>query len=107
MMFKKLVQKLNIEKKKASAAINPIEVDFDDNKHDFLNKLTKNALNMYEKKCDVKNFTKLVLSDPENTSHNDIVNELFSKGIIDPTDDEKLLELSDNKRFLRDLGLIE
>ncbi len=108
MMFKKLVQKLNIEKEKTQrAAINPIDVDFDDRKNDFLSRLTKNALNMYEKKCDVKNFTKLVLSDPENTSHNDIVNELFSKGIIDPSDDEKLLELSDNTRFLRDLGLID
>ena len=31
----------------------------------------------------------------------------FSKGIIDASDDEKLLELSDNSRFLRDLGLID
>ncbi len=108
MMFKKLVQKLNIDKNKSSStAINPIDVDFDDRKHDFLNKLTKNALNLYEKKCDIKNFTKLALSDPENTSHNDIVNELFSKGVIDPSDDERLLELSDNRRFLKDLGLID
>ena len=108
MMFKKLVQKLNIDKEKSSsAAINPIDVDFDDRKHDFLKKLTKNALNLYEKKCDIKNFTKLALSDPENTSHNEIVNELSNKGVIDPADDEKLLELSDNRRFLRDLGLID
>ena len=108
MMFKKLVQKLNIDKEKSSsAAINPIDVDFDDRKHDFLKKLTKKALNMYERKCDIKNFTKLALSDPENTSHNEIVNELFNKGVIDPADDEKLLELSDNRRFLRDLGLID
>lgn len=108
MMFKKLVQKLKIEREKSSsAAINPIDVDFDGRKHDFLSKMTKNALNLYEKQCDIKNFTKLALSNPENTSHNDIVNELFSKGIIDPADDEKLLELSDNRRFLKDLGLID
>ncbi len=108
MMFEKLVQKLNIEREKTSnAAINPIDVDFDSRKNDFLSKLTKNALNMYERKCDIKNFTKLALSDPENTSHNEIVNELFSKGVIDASDDEKLLELSDNTRFLRDLGLID
>ena len=76
MMFKKLVQKLKIEKEKSSsAAINPIDVDFDGRKHDFLSKMTKNALNLYEKQCDIKNFTKLALSNPENTSHNDIVNE--------------------------------
>lgn len=107
-MFKKLAQKLNIQKKKVSGtSINPIDVDFDSRKSIFLDKLTKNALKLYEKECDIKNFSKLVLSDPENTSHNEIVNELFSKGLIDISDDEKLAELSDNRRFLRDLGLTD
>lgn len=108
MMFKKLAQKLNLEKNRHSnAAINPLEVDFDGRKSVFLNKLTKTAVNMYEKKCDIKNFTKLVLSNPENDSHNKIMDELFSRGVVDPTEDEKLLELSDNTRFLKDLGLID
>lgn len=108
MMFKKLVQKLNIEKQKhTNAAINPLEVDFEGRKSVFLDKLTRTAVNMYEKKCDIKNFSKLVLSDPENNSHNQLVDELFSKGVIDSSDDEKLLELSDNTRFLKDLGLID
>jgi len=107
-MFKKLAQKLNKDRQKlSSAAINPLEVDFDDRKSVFLDKLTRTAVNMYERKCDIKNFSKLVLSDPENDSHNKIMDELFSKGIIDASDDEKLLELSDNSRFLRDLGLID
>ena len=62
---------------------------------------------MYERNCDIKNFSKLVLSNPENDSHNKIMDELFSRGVVDPSDDERLLELSDNSRFLRDLGLIE
>ena len=108
MMFKKLAKKLNKDRQKlSSAAINPLEVDFDDRKSVFLDKLTRTAVNMYERKCDIKNFSKLVLSDPENDSHNKIMDELFSKGIIDASDDEKLLELSDNSRFLRDLGLID
>ena len=108
MMFKKLAQKLNKDRQKlSSAAINPLEVDFDDRKSVFLDKLTRTAVNMYERKCDIKNFSKLVLSDPENDSHNKIMDELFSKGIIDASDDEKLLERSDNSRFLRDLGLID
>lgn len=108
MMFKKLAQKLNKDRQKlSSAAINPLEVDFDDRKSVFLDKLTRTAVNMYERKCDIKNFSKLVISDPENDSHNKIMDELFSKGIIDASDDEKLLELSDNSRFLRDLGLID
>ncbi len=108
MMFKKLAQKLNSEKKKhSSAAINPLEVDFEGRKSVFLDKLTKTAVNMYERKCDVKNFTKLVLSNPENNSHNEIMDELFSKGVVDISDDERLLQLSDNSRFLKDLGLID
>ncbi len=108
MMFKKLAQKLNIEKKKQSSiAINPLDVDFEGRKSVFLDKLTRTAVNMYERKCDIKNFTKLALSDPENNSHNKIMDELFAKGVIDPSEDEKLLELSDNTRFLKDLGLID
>lgn len=108
MMFKKLAQKLNLEKKKQpNGAISPLDVDFEGRKSVFLDKLTKTAVNMYERKCDIKNFTKLALSDPENDSHNKIMDELFAKGIIDPSEDEKLLELSDNTRFLKDLGLID
>lgn len=107
-MFKKLAQKLNIQKSKStSVLINPIDVDFDGRKSVFLGKLTKSAVKLYERECDIKNFSKLVLSDPENTSHNKLVDELFSKGLIDPLEDEKLAELSDNRRFLRDLGLTE
>ena len=62
-MFKKLAQKLNLEKKKhSSAAINPLDVDFEGRKSVFLDKLTRTAVNMYERKCDIKNFTKLALS---------------------------------------------
>ena len=108
MMFKKLAQKLNAEKQKHNnAATNPLEVDFEGKKSVFLDKLTRTAVNMYERKCDIKNFTKLALSDPDNDSHNRLVDELFAKGVTDPTDDEKLLELSDNTRFLRNLGLID
>lgn len=108
MMFKKLAQKLIQERQKRSnAAINPIDVDFDNRKSVFLDKLTRSAVNMYERKCDIKNFTRLVLSNPENNSHDRLMDELFAQGVIDPLEDEKLLELSDNSRFLRDLGLLD
>lgn len=104
MVFKKLAQKLASDRIKYSGlATNPIECD----KSAFLNKLTNDAIGMYERKSDIKKFTKLVLSDPDNETHNNLVNELFASGITDPDTDEKLLELSDNKRFLRDLGLID
>lgn len=109
MMFKELAKKLSADRERHSGfAMNPIEVDFENRQSVFLNKLTRTAVDMYERKSDIKNFTKLALSDPENTSHNKLVDALFTHGIVSVNeDDEKLLELSDNKRFLRDLGLID
>ena len=108
LVFKKLAQKLSDERERlSSVAINPIVVDFDNRKNLFLNKMSENAVKLYEHQSDVKKFTNLVLSDPENKSHNKLVDALFSHGLVSNEDDEKLLELSDNTRFLRDLGLID
>ena len=49
---------------------------------------------------------KLVTSNPENTSHIEMMQERFKNGVVDPFEDEKLAELADNQRFLKDLGLI-
>lgn len=100
MVFRKLAQKLVKERQKqALAASNP----FSDEKRVFLNKMTHSALNLYERKCDIKNFSKLVLSDPENLSHNAIMREQFSNGVKDPFADFE--KLSENEKFWRDLGL--
>ena len=64
-------------------------------------------LYFYEKQCDIKNFTKLVLSDPENTSHNKIVEDLFKSGAKDPLENEKLTQLAENSKLLKDLGLLD
>ena len=107
MIFKKLAQKFNTKQiKLAQGMTNPIDVEFERPKCDFLDNLTKKALKIYERKCDVKNFTQLVLSNPENTSHNDIVNGLIQNGMIDPFEDDKLALLADNDRLLKDLGLL-
>lgn len=108
-LFKQLSEKLSTKGKKVSnqGMIKPIDVNFDISKNEFLDNLTKHAVKLYEKKCDIKNFSKLVLSNPENTSHNELVEELFQKGVSDPLEDEKLEKLADNSRFLRDLGLLE
>ncbi|MBO5434799.1 hypothetical protein J6A31_03120 [bacterium] len=107
-MFDELVSKLNsVKKQKAvQGMVNPISTNFQPAKNDFLDELSKRAVKMFEKNCDIKNFSKLVLSDTENTSHLDIMHELSQKGVIDPFEDEKLAELSDNEKFLKDLGLM-
>jgi len=107
-MFKKLAQKLIEERERRSdVALNPIEVDFENRKSLFLKNLSKTAVDMYERQSDIKKFSKLVLSNPENTSHNKLVDALFSHGIINVEDEERLAKLSDNRKFLKDLGLCE
>ena len=104
-MFKKLVKQLREEKvvNSDNRVTLPIESLKNQAKINFLKNLSKHALNMYERKTDINNFTRLALSDPENTSHNQIVDELF--GGKNPLSDEALFDLSENKRFLDDLGL--
>ena len=63
-------------------------------------------ITLYERKTDITNFTRLALSDPENTSHNKIVDELFGQeGVVDPFSEDALFSLSENEKFLKDLGL--
>lgn len=108
-LFKKLSEKLHNGKKNITAGgmSVPEQLNYGSENNEFLDCLSKKALNLYEKQADIKKFSRLVLSDPENTSHEDIVNGLIDNGVIDPFEDEKLERLADNSRFLRDLGLLD
>ena len=106
-MFKKLAQQLKCNTKiNLTCSANPIADEFLAPKSVFLKNLSKQALDLYERKTDIKNFSKLVLSDPENLSHNEMVEELFEEGVADPFVDDKLEMLANNEKFLRDLGLM-
>ncbi len=112
-MFRKLAQQLKIQNDKndcqkekscipMSSPIGSLEKE---TYKAFLKSMSCQALNLYERKTDIKNFTELALSDPENTSHNDIVENLLKNdGVIDPFDETKYFNLSENERFLKDLG---
>lgn len=108
-MFRKIVSKLNNQKKQKAVQgmINPISANFEPAKNDFLDGLSKRAVEMFERQCDIKNFSKLALSDMDNISHNEIMQEMVNKGVVDPFEDEKLAELANNEKFLKDLGLTE
>ncbi len=107
-MFKKLAEKLRDYNTKSNAA--PATLPFGDAfvtpKNEFLKNMSKKAVELYEKQTDINNFSKLVLSNPENKSHNDMVKKLFDEGVADPFVDEKLANLANNQKFLRDLGLL-
>lgn len=106
-MFKRLAEQLNLKKVENSSfpMSSPAQEFKEYAKKTFLKSMSKHALNLYERKTDINNFTKLVLSDPENTSHNKLVEELLaSEDFVNPYDESALFELSENERFLEDLG---
>ena len=107
-MFKKLAKLLKAANDENSCfpMSSPVNSLKEEAKTAFLKGLSKHALNLYERKTDITNFTKLALSNPENTTHNKIVDDLFRRnGTVDPFSEDALFSLSENEKFLKDLGL--
>ncbi len=67
--------------------------------------ISDEAVNLYQKEQDVKQFNNLAMSDPENMSHEEIVAGLFSKGVLDPLSDNVIEKLSGNQNLFKDLSL--
>ncbi len=107
-MFKKLAKQLKTEPRETNCfpMTSPVYSLKEQTKNSFLKSLSKHALNLYERKTDISNFTRLALSNPENKSHEKIVDQLFGEeGVVDPFAEDALFNLSENDRFLKDLGL--
>lgn len=107
-MFKKIAQQLKVtqDKNMPEHVTLPFGKEFMTEKNYFLKEISKKAVDLYEKQSDIKHFSELVLSNPENTSHNNMVEQLFEEGVVDPFVDEKLADLANNQKFLKDLGLL-
>ena len=97
-MLKKLANKMNNNEKRDCLSSSPFEQLKQNPQRNLLKKLSERALKLYEKKTDIKKFTKLVLSDPEDLSHNKLVEEQKDEYDI-------LFDLTNNEEFLKDLGL--
>jgi hypothetical protein len=67
--------------------------------------VSNEAVNLYQKEQDVKQFNSLAMSNPEDMSHEEIIANLFNSGASDPLSDEMAGKLSGNQRLLDDLGL--
>ena len=109
-MLKKLVKQLKRidDEWWYNNVTSPISYDKNLLKKKILSGLTKHALDLYVKKSDIRKFTNLVLSDPYDTSHVELVDKLFGSGtVVDPFSNEKMDSLIGNSNFLKDLGLEE
>jgi len=96
-----------LKRKNASVVhISPFDKDATAERNTFLKRLSEHALNLYQKKSDIKKFTELATSDPNDLSHNDLVNELAQEDeILRALSDGDLFDLFDNENFLKDLDL--
>lgn len=66
--------------------------------------VSNEAVNLYQKEQEIKQFSTLAMSNPEDLSHEEIIQGLFNKGVIDPLSDEAAESLSVNQRLLDDLS---
>jgi len=100
-MLKKIVGQLNLKssQKCDDFATSPLEEAKQSERKNLLKTLSERALNLYQKRTDIKKFTKLALSNPEDLSHDKIVKEKE----LDEYD--LLFDLTNNEEFLKDLGL--
>ena len=67
--------------------------------------ISANALELYQRDCDVSKFNKIAMSDSEDLSHLDRMNELFSQGVIDVFEDDVLSSLVTNSKLWDDLEI--
>ena len=65
--------------------------------------ISSNALELFQRDCDINKFNKIALSDSDDLSHLDRMNELFSQGVIDVFEDDVLSALSTNQKLWDDL----
>lgn len=67
--------------------------------------ISNEAINLYQRDQDISNFSKLAMSDPQDLSHEEIIANLFDKGVNDPFSDQALQEVAGSQRLLDDLSL--
>lgn len=103
-----LNSQLDKQNEVSKVTTNPIKNPYQNSDKNLLideTSISSQAVKLYQREQDIKNFTKLAMSDPEDMSHENIIDSLFRKGISDPFADEALSGLADNQRLLDDLGL--
>lgn len=67
--------------------------------------ISSNAMELFQRDCDIKKFNKIAMSDPEDFSHLERMKELFASGITDAFEDDVIQELINNTKLWDDLEL--
>lgn len=67
--------------------------------------ISANAIELFQRDCDISKFNKIAMSDSEDRSHLERMQELFSEGVIDVFEDDVISSLSSNTKLWDDLEL--
>ena len=65
--------------------------------------ISSDAMKLFQKDLDIKNFTKLILDSKDDISYLEKMNELFKDGVVDPYEEDILSELASNPKLLNDI----
>ena len=65
--------------------------------------ISASAIELFQKDCDINKFNKIAMSDSEDLSHLDRMNELFAQGVIDVFEDDVISSLVTNSKLWDDL----
>lgn len=106
-LFQKITKKLCQNSQTAGYTSVPEQFGGIYGENDFSKMISKRALKLYERQCDINRFSKLVLSDPENLSHEEMVQDLLNSGVTDYTAEDEIELLTSNERLMKDLGIID
>ena len=67
--------------------------------------ISANAMELFQKDCDIRKFNQIAMSDSDDFSHLERMKELFADGIIDAYEDDVISELLNNEKLWSDLEL--
>ena len=67
--------------------------------------ISANAIELFQRDCDINKFNKLAMSDSDDLTHLERMNEIFSEGVVDVFEDDVLSSLVTNSKLWDDLEL--
>ena len=67
--------------------------------------ISASAIELFQRDCDINKFNKIAMSDSNDLSHLDLMQDLFSQGVVDVYEDSVLSSLVTNAKLWDDLSL--
>lgn len=67
--------------------------------------ISSSAIELFQRDCDINKFNKIAMSDSSDLSHLELMNDLFSQGVVDVFEDDVLSSLAGNSKLWDDLEL--